>query len=186
MPRPFILPPALVMLLLALPVSSQCGTEPDSLPPPPPGSLVITDTAATHSAPARPGRSPGLALLFSAVVPGAGQIYTGSYWKVPVILGFGTYFTSQWLHYNRLTTEARDRYAASLQTDPAGDRTQLSLREFYKDQRDAYTWYLAILYLLNLADAYVDASLYDFDVGDDLTVRLMPDERGRMSLQVGF
>jgi hypothetical protein len=186
MPRHVIPPLALVALLLCAPTAARCAPEPDSLAPVQSGSLVLTDTAASGSVPSQPGRSPGLALLFSAVVPGAGQIYTGSYWKVPVILGFGTYFTSQWLHYNRLTSEARDRYTASLLVDPAGDRVQLSLREFYKDQRDAYTWYLAILYLLNLADAYVDASLYDFDVGEDLSVRLMPDERGRMTLRVGF
>jgi hypothetical protein len=152
-----------------------------------PGALIPADTTLPEGAMASHRRSPGLALLFSAVVPGAGQLYTGSYWKVPVIVGFGVYFTSQWLHYNRLTSDAREKYAASLLADPeAGDRTQLALREFYKDQRDSYTWYLAILYLLNLADAYVDASLYDFDVGDNLSVRLMPGEQGRLVLQVGF
>ena len=113
-------------------------------------------------------------MLFSGILPGAGQVYNESYWKVPVVAGFGIYFASQWLHFNRLTVEARDKYQASLATLPGGDQLQLRLREFYKDQRDTYTWYFLILYLVNVADAYVDASLYDFNVGDDLSIRVLP------------
>ena len=42
----------------------------------------------------RPGKSTTVALLASLVLPGAGQIYNGSYWKVPVIWGVGYYFIS--------------------------------------------------------------------------------------------
>ena len=35
-------------------------------------------------------------------------------------------------------------------------------------QRDAFAWYLGILYLVNIVDAYVGAELYDFDVGPEL------------------
>jgi hypothetical protein len=131
-------------------------------------------------------KSPGLATLFSALVPGTGQLYNESYWKIPVVLGFGVWFGSQWLHYNRLYKQKRDEYAASLKVFPGGDGNLLDFREFYRDQRDTYTWYLLILYLVNVADAYVDASLYDFNVGDDLSIRLMPEAGTRVTLRVSF
>src|SRR5436190_20032898 len=37
-------------------------------------------------------KKPWVAVLLSAALPGAGQFYNGSYWKVPVILGFAGYF----------------------------------------------------------------------------------------------
>jgi hypothetical protein len=181
------IPSIFLLTAVLLPLhDTLCGLPPDSIASPLTEGVVAADTTSTIDVLARPGRSPGLAALCSAVVPGTGQIYVGSYWKVPIIVGFGTYFISQWLHYNRLATEARDRYDASLIQTPAGDKLQLALREFYKDQRDTYTWYMVILYLLNVADAYVDASLYDFDVGDDLSVRVLPGEAGRLTVRVEF
>lgn len=140
----------------------------------------------TLSSPYSPTKSPGLAMLFSAVLPGAGQFYNESYWKVPVALGFGTYFASEWLNNNRRAQDARDKYNAAIATDPVEASTQLRLREFYKKQRDTFAWYFLIFYLVNIADAYVDASLYDFDVGDDLSLRLIPDTHNRISLQLRF
>lgn len=131
-------------------------------------------------------KSPGLAVLLSAVVPGAGQAYNESYWKVPIVLGLGIYFASQWLHNNRLVKDFRAEFNAT------GNPQDLVRRDFYKDQRDTFTWYLAILYFANLVDAYVDASLYDFDVGDDLSIRLIPEQMLiphqsiRLNLQVTF
>jgi len=148
------------------------------------GSLFFPsiDTVPT---PEHKSKSPRKAMLFSALLPGAGQLYNESYWKVPVVVGFGIYFASQWLHNNRLYGDYRDQYAQSLLQNPAGNSRLLQIREFYKDQRDTFTWYMAILYFVNVADAYVDASLYDFSVSGDLTIRLMPQPTG-MSLRVSF
>lgn len=173
-----------VAILILLPALFLCraeGTPADSLPAPRTADDTLHSAPREHAA-----KSPGLALLASAVLPGAGQVYNESYWKVPVILGFGGYFLSQWLHYNRLASEARDRYRASLLVTPGGDASQELLREFYKEERDTYTWYMLILYLLNAADAYVDAALFDFDVGDDLSLRLAPGREGRVTLTLEF
>ncbi|MGA9116457.1 MAG: DUF5683 domain-containing protein [Bacteroidota bacterium] len=131
-------------------------------------------------------KSPGLALLFSGLLPGAGQLYNESYLKVPVIAGCTAYFVSRWLYYDRLAEEARARYAASLLAIPSGDGLQVRLREYYKEQRDTYTWYLVILYAVNLADAFVDASLYDFDVGENLSLALLPAAPSGLRVQVSF
>ena len=104
-----------------------------------------------------------------------------------VVVGFGVYFASMWLHNNRLYHDYRDQYIASITPeDPGGDQNLQMLREFYRDERDTFTWYFFILYFLNIADAYVDASLYDFNVSDDLSIRLMPEMGTRLTLRVSF
>lgn len=138
-------------------------------------------------------KSPGLALAFSAVLPGAGQFYNESYWKVPILLGFGYYFASQWIDANDSVKYYRRLYAESITTEnSSGNPTYSRLREDYKDIRDAFSWYIFIYYIINLVDAYVDASLYDFNVGDDLSIRLMPEfdhhytRNARLKLRINF
>ena len=116
-------------------------------------------------------KSPTTAVLLSAILPGAGQIYTGRYWKVPLILGFGGYFGTQWFRMNDRYTESRSKYDESVKLGAnkgQGDAQLLYERDFYHDERDRFAFYFAITYLLNLVDAYVGASLYGFDVGDNL------------------
>jgi len=126
--------------------------------------------ADTLHHPAAPGKSTGLAMLCSAMLPGAGQVYNESYWKAPLVLGLGVYFAAEFLLYNRYADDYRQLYLASLPGDPKA-ATYRKLREDYKNLRDANAWYFVILYVLNIVDAYVDASLYGFDVSPTLSLR---------------
>ena len=129
-------------------------------------SISADTTSVRHNV-----KSPSTAILLSAVLPGAGQIYTGRYWKVPLILGFGAYFVSMWVKMDNHYTESRDAYAASVvagMSNGQGDSRMLYERDFYRDERDRFGFYVVLTYLLNIIDAYVGASLYDFDVGDNL------------------
>ena len=109
-------------------------------------------------------------MLFSALVPGFGQIYTHSYWKLPIIWGLGAYYVHEWITNNNKYRDYRDQYLGSISTsDPDGDLRVKAFRDFYRDQRDSFAWYFGILYLANIVDAYVSASLYEFDVSDDLS-----------------
>ncbi|MGB5873775.1 MAG: DUF5683 domain-containing protein, partial [Bacteroidota bacterium] len=72
-------------LVLPLQVSAREFSDPDSLP-----SVVTSDTSDLQAGVPRASKSPGTALLLSALVPGAGQVYNESYWKVPIIVGLGT------------------------------------------------------------------------------------------------
>jgi hypothetical protein len=120
-------------------------------------------------------KSPWGAVLRSAIIPGWGQLYSKSYWEIPLILGIGGYFVYEWIDNNRLYQDYRDQYDKSFtSTNPYGNQQLKYIREFYRDQRDAFAWYLGLLYLLNLVDAFVDAHLYDFDVSEGLSIRLSP------------
>lgn len=159
-------------------VHAQVGLQPDSISRSRVTAFDTLTAAKSDTLPKAyvPAKSPGTALLLSAILPGAGQIYNQSYWKAPIIFGLGVYFVAEWLHNNRLTNDWRARYTESLSTSPGGNSSYLAVREFYKDQRDSFAWYFFILYIVNLADAYVDASLFDFDVGSSLSIKMRPME----------
>ena len=111
-------------------------------------------------------------MLLSAVVPGAGQVYTERYLSIPIIWGFGLYFGKTMADQNKLYQDYASRYSASVATDTLngrGDAQLKTIRDFYRDQRDQFAVYLGITYLLNIVDAYVGAALYGFDVSPDLS-----------------
>lgn len=140
-----------------------------AFPPPAPDSLANDSLA--HSEVLKAAKSPATAIALSALLPGAGQIYTGRYWKVPLILGFGSYFVVQMLRMDSRYQDARSKYATSVLSGAnsgAGDPQLIYERDFYRDERDRFAFYVILTYVLNIVDAYVGASLYDFDVGDNL------------------
>lgn len=118
--------------------------------------MIDTTNAAESST-----HSPWLAVGFSAVIPGAGQIYNQSYWKAPLMWGVLGYFIYQYSYNdNRYETYA-ERYKNTL------IENDKRIREFYHDQRDLFAIYFGIAYVVNLVDAYVDGHLFSFNVEED-------------------
>lgn len=129
------------------------------------------------------------AMLFSAVVPGAGQIYNHiamprgkkkAYWKVPLIyagLGATTYFAiSNNLEKNNLRKEIEYR-----QQNPDGlnylEYDQGALTTLYvqhRNRRDFALVGIGIVYLLNIIDAGVEAHFVNFNVSKDLSLGIQP------------
>ena len=106
-------------------------------------------------------KSPWGAVLRSAVLPGFGQFYNESYWKIPVIWGTGALLISGWVYNNNLYNDNKDLFIST------GQSLYQYRRDFYRNERDNFTIYLVVLYVLNILDAYVDAHLYDFTVEED-------------------
>ncbi|HTP12450.1 MAG TPA: DUF5683 domain-containing protein [Bacteroidota bacterium] len=115
-------------------------------------------------------KSPSLAMLMSAVLPGAGQVYVHRYITIPIIWGFGYYFAKSWVEQNNHYHEWSDSVSASVRADSLGKGNEnfRNIRDLYRDDRDKFAFYIAIVYILNIVDAYVGASLYSFDVSDNL------------------
>lgn len=101
-------------------------------------------------------KSPWGAVLRSAIIPGFGQIYNESYWKVPLIWGLAGWFIYNWSDLNKLYKDNQALYQINNQS------IYKLRRDFYRDQRDKFAIYLGLLYFLNIVDAYVDAHLFDF------------------------
>jgi hypothetical protein len=111
------------------------------------------------------------AMLLSAILPGAGQIYAHRYYTIPIIWGFGVYCAYTWNEQNNLYHDYANKFSESVRLDTTshqGNSSYLSQRDFYHDQRDEFAIYLALTYILNIVDAYVGATLYSFDVSSDL------------------
>ncbi len=122
------------------------------------------------------------AAILSAVLPGAGQVYNKSYWKVPVIYGglaaliyfidfnqknYKTFKTA-YIFRNDLDSTTVDAFTNYTNDD------LLVRRDYYRRNRDFCYIIAGVVYVLNIVDAYVDAHLKDFDVGDDLTLSTHP------------
>lgn len=123
-------------------------------------------------------KNPWTAVAYSAILPGAGQFYNHSYWKIPVILGLGGYFVYGWINNNNEYLDYKTLYQESQTVkNPAGNPQLQYYREFYRDQRDNFIIYSLILYVVNLIDAYVDAQLYDFDVSDSIKLGILKKEK---------
>jgi hypothetical protein len=132
--------------------------------------LTITEKAddTLKQKPFNMKNKPWKAVLLSALIPGAGQFYNHSYWKIPVILGLCGYFGYTIYDQHKKYSDYRERYAASQTPEnPFGDLYLKSVREFYFNQRNDFIWYFMITYLVNLVDAFVDAHLLDFDVSEE-------------------
>ncbi|MEE9186947.1 MAG: DUF5683 domain-containing protein [Bacteroidota bacterium] len=149
------------------------------------GLSAVSVSDSLSSDPKKKIKSPGLALALSAGLPGLGQVYNGSYWKVPIIVGLGGWFVYQWDDSNDKYKNYRDLFRDSISPSfPSGNQQLKRLRDFHRDQRDKFAWYIGILYFANVIDAFVDASLHDFDVSDDLSIRFSPSLQGvKVSVQ---
>ena len=120
--------------------------------------------------------------MLSAVLPGLGQVYNGRVWKVPIIyLGFGA--VAYAINFNNTEYQFwRNAYVAKVDGNPntidlfpnIPENNLLRAMNFYR--RNLEISYIAggVLYLLNILDASVDAHLLDFDVGEDLSMRMEP------------
>lgn len=124
------------------------------------------------------------AALFAAVLPGAGQAYNKKYWKIPLVyagvVGFG--YSIQFSHERYVLF--RNALLISTDNDPntvnefplnSYDNSGLQrVRDAYRRNRDLSIILSAVFYGLTIADAVVDAHLQNFDVSDDLSVRVSP------------
>ena len=123
-------------------------------------------------------KSPKKAAIYSAVIPGAGQIYTKKYWKVPVIYGgllTSVYFIND---NNNQYNEYRDAALLSYETgeDQLGYTYSelIILKDHYKRNREISYFSFVGVYILNIIDASVNAHLFNFDVSDDISLNIRP------------
>lgn len=127
-------------------------------------------------------KSPLGAVVRSALLPGLGQIYNESYWKVPVVWGFLGYYGYEWVRQNNNYHSYATQYKEVLAGLRRGNAENYKrVRDFYRDQRDLFAIYMGIAYALNLLDAYVDAQLFDFSVDEDPVSKV-----SRLNVHVNF
>lgn len=120
------------------------------------------------------------ATTLSTILPGAGQMYNKSLWKVPIVVGgfatmayivdFNTRGYNRFkLAYNLVSAGEQDEFNGRYSAEYLKD-----LKNNYRRNRDLSIIITAGFYILNIVDAHVDAHLKDYDISDDLGVELYP------------
>ena len=155
--------------------------------------------------------SPHKATLYSALIPGLGQIYNKKYWKVPILyagIGVTVYAINQnTKNFKKFKNAFRDfsafyeyKYQPENQDPPIEKPTADSYQDILEDdwetttitrdnwfqtqlqnKKDSFKRYrdlsyiiLAGVYVLNIIDATVDAHFTNFNINEDLTIRMEP------------
>jgi hypothetical protein len=124
--------------------------------------------------------SSGKAGLYSALLPGAGQFYNRKYWKIPIIVTAffltGGYIAKNNKKFKDYKNEAINRYNhQTINNFPnLTDNEVLQLKEKYEKQRNIGILVIVGLYILQIADATVDAQFFTFDVSPDVTLHAEP------------
>ncbi len=120
------------------------------------------------------------ATMYSAMIPGLGQVYNKKYWKLPVIYGLTGAFIYAFDFNNDNYNKYKNAYAlmaAEKITEFEGyTNTDILLRikEHYQRNRDLNVIVLAAVYMLNVVDATVDAHLYDYKITKDVSMNVQP------------
>ena len=124
---------------------------------------------------------PGRATLYSALLPGLGQIYNGELFKVPIywgcLMGSVHFLTTNNINYKRF----KKIHNLATSDDPTVSNDVPISAESAKWYRDVYRRYrdysivaTALFYLLQVIDANVFAYMHDFEVTDDISMNVEP------------
>ncbi len=135
------------------------------------------------------------AMWLALVLPGAGQIYNRKYWKLPIIYGgfvgcaYAMSLNNQMYHdYSQAYLDIMDddpntqSYNQFLHLGAQIDASNIErYKEIFRKRKDRYrrwrdmSMFVMIgVYAFSVIDAYVDASLSEFDISDDLSLRVEP------------
>ena len=157
--------------------------------------VAATDTTKHHRDWATWKPDPKRAMWLALVLPGAGQIYNRKYWKLPIIYGgfVGCAYAMRW--NNMMYRDYSQAYLDIMDDDPTTESYNQFLhlgnkitpenmerwKDIFKKRKDRYRrWrdmsFFCMLgvYAFSVIDAYVDASLSEFDISHDLSMRVSP------------
>jgi hypothetical protein len=132
-----------------------------------------------------PVHNPRTATMRSLILPGWGQAYNREYWKIPLVYAAIGTTAGFWIYNNIWYKRARDAYDIrvnhpedSLLIYPDLQPLSNSSLEFYRNEyrrdRDYAILYFCIAWALNIVDATVFGHLRQFDVSEDLSLKINP------------
>lgn len=132
-----------------------------------------------------PKHSARKASHYSMALPGLGQAYNKKYWKIPIIYaGFGT--LAYFIHNNnKQYQDFKEAYKYKSDTtnpyptgNPYVDKYNTSQllegQNYYRRNLEVSIMFTAVLYILNVVDASIDAHFFDYNISDDLSLHVQP------------
>ena len=121
----------------------------------------------------------GKATIYSILLPGLGQIYNHEVWKLPIYLGgmgFAVHMYTKnktnFEKYQRIYKEATD--AGSGYDGPVSAEQALYYKNVFRRYRDYSIVGILGVYLLQIIDANVFSYMHDFEVDEDLAIKVTP------------
>ncbi|BAV08244.1 hypothetical protein FLA_4277 [Filimonas lacunae] len=169
------------------------------------------DTAHSTSIVKKRVHDPRKATIRSAIIPGWGQAYNREYWKIPIVYGalaipVATFvFNNKYYHKTKVAYEKVYNYSLSgdkndlagidaellnsLTGEPFTLSTYSTYRNFYRQNRDYSVLWFLILWGVNVVDATVFGHLKNFDISDDLSMKVKPTfnmESSRTNIGLAF
>lgn len=128
-----------------------------------------------------PRNRPNQIALYSALLPGLGQVHNKKAWKIPIIYGGATMLVFGAMNANTQYLFFRDALFLEVDGDPDTinetglNESQIRRRvDFFRRNRDFFVILTGALYLLNVLDAHVDAHLREFDINEELSFTIKP------------
>ena len=139
---------------------------------------------------------PHKATLYSAILPGAGQVYNKKYWKLPIVyaaLGIPAYtffYNKSWYQKcqyalvvltNGSTGDSLNAVDPKLRVLASGvygteysSNSLINYRNEFRKDQDYSALFFLLFWGLQIVDATVDAHLKDFNVNNDLSLSIRP------------
>lgn len=140
--------------------------------------------------------SPAKAGLYSAVFPGLGQFYNKKYWKIPIVwgavgtgVGIALWNQKQYERYRNAFVAELNGLPHEFSDSPYVTKTVLgNAQDRSKRQRDYAIGISALIYILNIVDAVVDAHLYEGRHDPDLAIMptIINDQSGNSYAKTGI
>lgn len=165
-------PTLLLMLLFSIQLSSWSQDS---------NYLKKTDTLPHHI--------PSRATRRSALIPGWGQAYNKQYWKIPLVYALLAVPASTYVYntdmYNKTKFAYDARFKATMgdvsdipQIDPTLKNLSLgslqSYRNIFRKDKDYSIMWFILAWGINVVDATVSGHLKEFDVSNNLSLRIEP------------
>ena len=120
--------------------------------------------------------------LYSALLPGLGQVYNKQYWKLGVVVAATGAVTGFMIFNTKKYNTYQQAYLGRIDTDPATTDTftnyQTSdidlLRKTYRKYVEYTVIAGTVCYLINILDAFTSAHLKTFDMSKNISFKASP------------
>ncbi len=122
---------------------------------------------------------PGRAVLYSFVLPGAGQLYNKRWWKVPLVWageGYLVYNLSQKINTFQARSLCYSDLINNIPTSTCGQVTDANsafdILQSAKSQKEQAWLFLIIGHLIQSFEAFIDRHLINFNTSEDLGYKI--------------
>jgi hypothetical protein len=156
-----------------------CAQDTLLVTPLPVNNPIVNDSSKLDSIKVKSPPNPKKSALYSLVLPGSGQIYNGNWWKTPFVYaaigGSIAYLQFNQSRYKRFKTALE----LELAKKPHEFTGKINSAEALRNLRNKYdkntqTSYIGVVVVYGIVaiEAFVDAHLQNFDISDDLSIKV--------------